>query len=1533
MEVVMITRTQVVTHVLTVVMSSLYSSSSSPSVVGRGCDCGGCGGGGASRRMKSGNERRADSSRWRLLLRALETFGEVELLQELLLSAGPQPPQRAALWLSLARALRRSLNRQPEEAKRFQRSRLVRAMGDEAAASASTQWASLASALSALIAFAVLGGDEGGEEDMPMLDSVFQVSTRVKSLAALPTPLESAPNPLRRRPVFGRTRARPVAEAPREVLLLCAFCNTTESAESLRGSNPCCPRCGAELLSADLSVPHLQSLRYPAAKRGRWLRQPQDFMSLVVKLRARLVSSAPATALGLLEPGDSQPSLGRPSAEVSSLLSTAVLCLCLGCSKLGLSSLAKDLATFFPQDLDAPRIPASWEAPEPLGALLRCPDFRAALSGESATPLAKRRRGEATAPAQPLQIVALSSQQLTKMVDEACNFATSTAGGATFSASSSLQRLLSVCMLAPSCADDVFLTVDRNLYLNLLERYSRSARAASLCQLLLTGTLKSKMRLLLPKLLPVMVLHENVDSLRPLCKILDEESLPSVFTPNLPFVLFEIASLPATRAEKALSFLISGIYKGSVSAESLSAAFLGKALVLLLWESARLGDQRQERLRRTLAVLTNISQALQALQARLGPGSAALQDRKRPEPSLERSAKKRKAGEKETKVIDIAGDGGTCPEVLEILERHFLHVLDILGILLDPRSPKWQEYCDLLSDPFVRVRGDLQEEATSPDMARFCRMVSLLLELPGDHLQRFAPKVFELLQKATAQSSQHPESVDCWRHYVAAVGVARLKPLLPAVISELLRLGAQLKAKAARAFEVLGQEVLSPLIVETCRSAAEVVASLPELPAWESLRTAKAAVDKARAPDDAKSSALRLERCIHQLQAATQQVVRRSALESLHGIIQEQRQAPCAAELPKPTLARLLRALLKFLWESSSSPDDQLLCGQLLGSLGAIDPARLSGQVLVERHSSVMDSRSPKGDIDLAKTVLEEFLAPNLTSNNYAFAAQEIFRYLKPGGKDQQLLLKLEREDVRETLRPYMSSSYERVSATARAASQGPATFEDALVAASSLLPAERRAFFEACLPAIPGNHALTLFLMHQVLPDLLAGPKTDEAELSALATRLSGLLRLEEGVRLEPRHSATAQAVFSLLDDLYQRQEEVKQTPVTRNGDEMWKNRQMQRIELLLTPFAPRLVVSAAVRCGAHARALQFLEEDLIDQALQRQQNIFDTEGPRISEADCELLQKIYSELGDSDGVVGVLRIGPASARTRRPELELQGRWADVQACYELATEGPERGPALCGLVRCTQAMRRYESSLQLITGIRQEQPELAQTLRPHAVEAAWQLGSWGRLTEVLQEPSPDGPCDFQVKLGRAVLAVHERDSATLSTTLRETTLEVARAASAAARESYTRAYQHLLRLHVLSDIDWVSKYREGPNSKPGDVAKNLLARCDITTPSFSVRQTLLRPLSVLLQDLKLKEDAKTLELAFARLCRKHKEHISMEHPDTSFQGTSERLRRAAQIEWGKILYASGARTDALRHTRLWAQHDAKARLLGTRW
>ncbi|CAE7559895.1 unnamed protein product [Symbiodinium natans] len=182
--------------------------------------------------LLSKNAGVANPQSWRLLLRALDTFGEVELLQELLTSPGyGAPAQRAALWLALARALRRRLEHRPEPQSEaaWQRylCKLLRVMDEEASSCASTQWASLASALTALIAASLLAGEEGGEE----VDRAQQkkllccranagsgVLTRkrmeirsvlppccLRSLAALPSPLESAPNFLRRRPVFGRT--------------------------------------------------------------------------------------------------------------------------------------------------------------------------------------------------------------------------------------------------------------------------------------------------------------------------------------------------------------------------------------------------------------------------------------------------------------------------------------------------------------------------------------------------------------------------------------------------------------------------------------------------------------------------------------------------------------------------------------------------------------------------------------------------------------------------------------------------------------------------------------------------------------------------------------------------------------------------------------------------------------------------------------------------------------------------------------------------------------------------------------------------------------------------------------------------------------------------------------------------------------------------------------------------------------------------------------------------------------------------------
>jgi len=574
--------------------------------------------------------------------------------------------------------------------------------------------------------------------------------------------------------------------------------------------------------------------------------------------------------------------------------------------------------------------------------------------------------------------------------------------------------------------------------------------------------------------------------------------------------------------------------------------------------------------------------------------------------------------------------------------------------------------------------------------------------------------------------------------------------------------------------------------------------------------------------------------------------------------------------------------------------------------------------------------------------VLAEFLVPNLTSKNaYAFAVQEILKYLQSRGKADKILKDL-REDVRETLRPYLSSSYQLIEGAQLLSDTS--SFEGVVAQAASLVQGDQRTLFEACLPAVHGNHALALFLMHHVLHHLLTS-NTGLGELGKLSAALAGLLE-------SPKH-ATAQAVFTLVDDMIQRQEQLQsEVPVaSKPGDATIRNRQLQRIEQMRRPITSRKVVAASVRCGAHARALQFLEEAIIDEAQSRTVNPFDN--PCIqSEDDCFLLQSIYSNLDEPDGVLGALRVGPATVRMRMLQSKHAGRWQDVQACYEeqlslqAASGGQssrafERQELLCGLVQCEQNMRRFESSLRLIQGMDGE--DMQTRLRPHAVEAAWQLSSWDRLQQALDMPSAhDSAGDFQVKLGQALLAFHEQEGGLMQSVLKETTLQVTRTLASAARESYARAYEHLLKLHVLSDISWLAETRDASVSKGKSGGTELraaapsqiiLGRLEATAPTFHTRQLILSTTRVALTDMALTDDAKQIELASVRLCRKHNVPISMEHPSISFAQVSPELASRAQLEWGRLLYARGSRHDALQHMQQLALSHPKARLLGTRW
>eukprot|EP00928_Gymnodinium_smaydae_P017238 TRINITY_DN16595_c0_g1_i1.p1 TRINITY_DN16595_c0_g1~~TRINITY_DN16595_c0_g1_i1.p1 ORF type:complete len:1979 (+),score=374.06 TRINITY_DN16595_c0_g1_i1:1109-7045(+) len=1157
-----------------------------------------------------------------------------------------------------------------------------------------------------------------------------------------------------------------------------------------------------------------------------------------------------------------------------------------------------------------------------------------------------------------------------------------------------LQQLFLFGMLRPCTVDGLMRDLRGDAHMRLFRDYSHSSpRVACLCRLLLPGSTKRQALALLPRILPTLVLEKRMGTIRDLSSLLDE-SVESLCAPQLPFILSAIAQQPVERVAAAFMFMLESIYRSRMTIKDVCGASLGKLLVLILWNGASGVGRGEDRNAdpsnldglhaavrgRVLLAMENIVSALRAhsgapagsqpagdvtasqqaprkrkLSDFLQSGSSATAGIAGVAAAAAGGAARRRAGDVSAGgVIAVPGAealpgaaAGPSAEVVQTIGDNILHVLDIVEIVLSGQrdSPKWAEYSPLLVD---------EQGERSMNYRRLFFAVSLLFDLVPGSLHRFAPKIWEFLQSATALSDFQPESIRCWQIFVRSVGVQRLQALVPAIVGELLRLASRLRRSAPRQYERLCRGLLSELVESSCAQHS-IVASLPALPKWPELEKALAALEKAQGLRRGESFAARLEAAITSMESATHQAAKSAILRHLLDLVAAQRSsAPnWVTGLSTPILARLLRALLAFLWESSAWPDDQLKCGELLGDIGAVDPSRFPQLDLLGGSRS---SRTPAqlGNMEhLASCVLADFLVPNLTSDTaYAFAAQEILKYLQKSQKSTQVLSTL-KDDVRDTLRPYLQSSYKLIEPGESLSDTS--AFEGVAAQAASFVQGDQRAFFEACLPAVYGNHALALFLMHHMLYHIINSNAT-LAQLEKLSRSLAHLLDSTE-------HS-TAQAVFALVDDLAQRREDIPAP--SKPGDVTAIKKLQQRIDEVMKCITPRKVVSASIRCGAHARALQFLERAIVSEAEGRRTSI---DGPRLeSEDDCLLLQSIYRHLEEPDGVLGALRAGPSSCRTRTLHLEETGRWHEALSCYEeqLATIPANLTPAessgcgadasvsarrqdlLSGVVRCNQNMRRFESSMHLIHGIGDEDSEMCARLRPFAVEAAWQLSHWDGLKSALGQEGNGTKApisadhDFQIGLGQAMMAIHERSTDTFDAVIRESTLQVTRQAASAARDSYQRTYGHLLKLHVLSDLRWLRKDIMNANASKGQgavakssFAQNLLNRAEATAPTFAARELLLSPLRVALADMGMLEDSKLLELEFLRLCKKQKAHVPivMQHPSVSFMNVSPPLMARAQLEWGKLLYKRGSRNEALWHMQQLADKHPKARLLGTRW
>jgi serine/threonine-protein kinase ATR len=129
-----------------------------------------------------------------------------------------------------------------------------------------------------------------------------------------------------------------------------------------------------------------------------------------------------------------------------------------------------------------------------------------------------------------------------------------------------------------------------------------------------------------------------------------------------------------------------------------------------------------------------------------------------------------------------------------------------------------------------------------------------------------------------------------------------------------------------------------------------------------------------------------------------------------------------------------------------------------------------------------------------------------------------------------------------------------------------------------------------------------------------------------------------------------------------------------------------------------------------------------------------------------------------------------------------------------------------------------------------------------PFAAEAAWSTGKWDQLERILASPSEQiTSMDFNVGIGRALLALHRKQETKFTQTIEALRTAVAKELSPTSTASLHAAHDNLVKLHVLYEIEAISGMSAGASQDREVLLGSLDRRLDILGAYTSDKQYLL--------------------------------------------------------------------------------------------
>jgi serine/threonine-protein kinase mTOR len=293
--------------------------------------------------------------------------------------------------------------------------------------------------------------------------------------------------------------------------------------------------------------------------------------------------------------------------------------------------------------------------------------------------------------------------------------------------------------------------------------------------------------------------------------------------------------------------------------------------------------------------------------------------------------------------------------------------------------------------------------------------------------------------------------------------------------------------------------------------------------------------------------------------------------------------------------------------------------------------------------------------------------------------------------------------------------------------------------------------------------------------------------------------------------------------------------------------------------PIDIRSLGREAARCHAYAKALHYKELEFL-----QEQN----------SSAVEALILINNQLQQSDAAIGILRKAQGykdGIQLRETWFEKLERWEEALASYnrrekEIPEDQPVPVEILMGKMRCLHALGEYDALSHLAGNTwANASPEVQRAVAPLATTAAWGLGKWDSMDTYLQSMKRQSP--DRAFFG-AILALHRNQFREALICVEQARQGLDTELSALVSESYIRAYQVIVRVQMLAELEELVVYQqsEKDSRRRAVMRRTWETRLKGCQRNVEVWQRMLRLRSVVMTP----RENMQMWTKFANLCRK---------------------------------------------------------------